>query len=61
MPKYTVYGDMVVTYRINLDATNEDEAYELSESRPTIDWERMTMDETISPYEVEEVQEYITQ
>lgn len=62
MPKYTVYGDLVTTYKIDIEADSSDEAYELANNATTDKWTPISTDSTIAPYEVyldgEELENY---
>lgn len=53
MNKYKVFGDKVVDYYINVEATSAEEAWDIASNAATIDWIQMETDNTIQVHFVD--------
>jgi hypothetical protein len=53
MTKYRVYGDKTHKYYIDVEASSEDEAWDLALQMNSI-WHDVETDDAIEPYSVEE-------
>jgi len=53
MNKYKVFGDKVVDYYINVEATSAEEAWDIASNAATTDWIQMETDNTIQVHFVD--------
>ena len=53
MSKYKVFGDKVVDYYINVEATSAEEAWDIASNAATTDWIQMETDNTIQVHFVD--------
>ena len=53
MNKYKVFGDKVVDYYINIEATSAEEAWDIASNAATTDWIQMETDNTIQVHFVD--------
>ncbi len=53
MNKYKVFGDKVVDYYINVEASSAEEAWDIAANAATTDWIQMETDNTIQVHFVD--------
>ena len=53
--KYKVFGDMLFTFYIDVEANSEDEAYDIASAAETHQWTQIVEDKTIEVHFVEEL------
>jgi hypothetical protein len=56
MSKYKVFGDMVFTFFIDVEANSEDEAWDIASAAETHKWTQIVEDKTIELHFVEELE-----
>jgi len=53
MNKYTVYGDKLEVYELEVEANTMEEAYDKADSSESHLWTKLESDNVIRPYQVE--------
>jgi hypothetical protein len=56
MNKYKVFGDMVFTFYIDVEAESADEAWDIASAAETHKWTQILEDKTVEVHFVEELQ-----
>lgn len=56
MNKYKVFGDMVFTFFIDVEANSEDEAWDIANAAETYKWTQIVQDNTIELHFIEEIE-----
>lgn len=57
MPKYKVFGDMVFTFYIDVEASSEDEAWDIASAAETHKWTQILEDKTIDVHFLEKIED----
>lgn len=55
MTNYRIFGDLVEKYYIDVEADDLQSAYEMADSAERHKWIQMELDNTIEPYDYEEL------
>jgi hypothetical protein len=56
MNKYKVFGDMVFTFYIDVEANSDDEAWDIASAAETHKWTQIVEDKTIEVHFVEQLE-----